>query len=58
MKKSILMLCCMAFVAACGADDPPLRPTAGVGVSVGTGGVNTNAAVGATNGTFSVGISL
>lgn len=58
MKKTIIALSALVIVAACGADDPPFRPTANAGVSVGTGGVNTNVGVGATNGTFSVGLSL
>jgi len=48
----------LALLAGCGADDPPFRPTASAGVSVGTGGVSTGASLGATNGTFSVGLSL
>ena len=58
MKKTIITLCALTFVAACGADGPPMRPTANAGVSIGTGGVSTNVGVGATNGTFSVGLSL
>lgn len=58
MKKSVSLLCALAFVAACGANDPPFRPTANAGVSIGTGGVNTSVNVGATNGTFTVGLGL
>lgn len=58
MKRTIFALCALAFAAACGADDPPFRPTGGVGISVGPNGVGTNARVGATNGTFNVGLSL
>jgi len=53
-----VMISVFVFVAACGADDPPFRPSGNVGVSVGPNGVNTNAGVSATNGTFSVGVSL
>ena len=56
--RKIAAVCALALVAACGADDPPLRPTGNVGVSVGPGGVSTSAGVGATNGTFSVGLRL
>ncbi len=56
--RSIFVLLALTFVAACGADDPPLRPTADAGISIGTDGVSTNVGVGATNGTFSVGLSL
>ncbi|MCF2871161.1 hypothetical protein L0664_08790 [Octadecabacter sp. G9-8] len=58
MTIKIFALTALAFVAACGANDPPFRPTGNVGVSAGTNGVNTSANVGATNGTFSVGLSL
>jgi hypothetical protein len=54
----IIALCTFALLAACGADGPPVRPTGTAGVSVGPNGVSTNASVGATNGTFSVGVSL
>lgn len=56
--KRIFCLIALLGLAACGADDPPFRPTGNVGVSVGPGGVSTNAGVGATNGTVSVGVSL
>lgn len=58
MKRTFLAICTLIAVAACGANDAPLRPTGNVGVSVGTSGVNTTAGIGATNGTFSVGLSL
>ncbi|WP_217810137.1 hypothetical protein [Salibaculum griseiflavum] len=57
MKKTLALIALLGL-AACGADDPPFQPTAGVGVSVGSGGVSTNASVGATNGTVSVGLNL
>lgn len=58
MKKSVFALVALAFVAACGANDPPLRPSANVGVSIGPNGVTPNASVGATNGIFNVGLNL
>lgn len=58
MKRTALALCTFALLAACGADGPPMRPTANAGVSIGTGGVSTNASVGATNGVFSMGLRL
>ena len=58
MKKSILALCVLGFAAACGANDPPFRPSANVGVSVGPNGVTPNASIGATNGTFNEGLNL
>jgi len=52
------MLIALTILAACGADDPPFRPTGGAGISIGPNGIGTNASVGATNGTFNVGLSL
>jgi len=52
------MFAVLAILAACGADDPPFRPTGGAGVTIGPNGVSTNASLGATNGTFNVGLSL
>ena len=58
MKKAVFFLCALAFVAACGANDPPFRPSGNVGVSIGPNGVSPNVGIGATNGTFNVGLSL
>ena len=54
----LIAIAALTCVAACGADDPPFRPTGNVGVSVGTNGVTPSASVGASNGTFDVGLSL
>ena len=56
--KHMIAVVALVVVSACGADDPPFRPTANVGVNVGTGGVSTSTSLGATNGTFSVGVNL
>lgn len=58
MTRPIFALLTIAFVAACGANDPPFRPTGNAGISIGTDGIRTNADIGATNGTFNVGLSL
>lgn len=58
MTRIALALCTCALLVACGADGEPFRPTANAGVSLGTGGISTNASLGATNGTFSMGLSL
>lgn len=58
MTRIVSALCALVIVAACGADDPPFRPTGNVGVSVGSNGVTPNVGLGATNGTFNVGLSL
>lgn len=57
MNKPLILLALVAL-AACGADDPPFVPTASAGVGVGSGGTSVGANVGATNGTFSVGVGL
>ena len=54
----MIVIAALPLVAACGADDPPFRPTGNVGVSVGPNGVSPTVGVGATNGTFNVGLSL
>ena len=54
----LIAIAALTFVAACGADDPPFRPTGNVGVSVGPNGVTPSVGLGATNGTFKVGLSL
>ncbi|MEL6681018.1 MAG: hypothetical protein AAFQ09_00040 [Pseudomonadota bacterium] len=56
--KRIALIMALGALAACGADAPPLQPNANVGVSVGNNGVNTTAGIGASNGTFSVGLNL
>jgi hypothetical protein len=58
MMRSIFVLLSLTIVAACGADDPPFRPTGNAGVSIGPNSVSSSADVGATNGTFSAGLSL
>ena len=58
MMRPIFTLLTLAFVAACGADGAPFRPTGNVGVSVGPNGVTPNVRVGATNGVFNAGLSL
>ena len=57
MSKVFVVLALIA-VAACGADGDPLRPTAGIGIGVGTNGVTTSAQVGAQNSNVSIGIGL
>jgi hypothetical protein len=49
----------LLVLAACGADGPPLRPSAGVGIGVGSNGdVDVGGRFGVTDGTLSVGIGL
>lgn len=56
--KRIVLIMLVAGLAGCGADGAPWRPNASVGVSVGSGGASTNASVGASNGTVSVGVGF
>ena len=56
--KKFLALGALVFAVSCGAQSEPLRPTGSVGVSVGTGGVSTNASAGVQSGPFSLGVSL
>jgi predicted small lipoprotein YifL len=56
--KRIALILTVAGLAACGADGPPMTPSANVGLSVGSDGVSTGASVGASNGTFSVGVGF
>ena len=59
MKKLAILLACLGLLTACGADGEPWTPTGGVGVNVNTNGtVTPSANLGATNGTFSVGVGL
>lgn len=55
-----IALACLGLLAlaACGADGAPLRPAGSAGLSVGTDGVDLGAALGVTDGTFSVGVGL
>jgi hypothetical protein len=56
--KILVTLLSIAAMAGCGAAGAPLRPTANLGLSIGSNGVQPSASVGATNGTFSVGANL
>ena len=51
-----LALVGILVLAACGADGPPARPNASVGI--GDGGVSFGGGFGASNGTVSVGLGL
>ncbi len=56
--KQIVLLIGLGFVlASCGADGPPIRPTANVGVDS-NGNVSTNASVGTRVGPVNVRIGL
>ena len=48
----------VATLAGCGADGQPVRPTGGVGVSVGSGGVSVGGNVGVRSGPVTVSVGL
>lgn len=52
--KALPLILFVAVLSGCGADGAPFRPSADLGVSIGTGGVSTSCSVGTTNGTVSV----
>ncbi|WP_202903891.1 hypothetical protein [Halocynthiibacter namhaensis] len=58
MKRILLALITTAGLTACGADGAPIRPIAGVGVSVGTGGVSVGGSVGASVGGVNVRVGV
>ncbi|MBU2994183.1 hypothetical protein Q4555_07600 [Octadecabacter sp. 1_MG-2023] len=58
MMRPVFVILTAVTLAACGADGEPVRPTANAGVSIGPNGITPNASIGATNGTFNVGLSL
>ena len=53
-----LLIVALLALAACGADGPPARPTASVGVGVGSGGAFTTGAVGLAGDRFSLGLGF
>lgn len=57
MKKIVMILGAIALVG-CGAAGDPLRPTANLGLSIGSNGVTPTASVGATNGPVSINVGL
>ncbi|SEW38826.1 hypothetical protein SAMN04488515_2517 [Cognatiyoonia koreensis] len=57
MKRVLIMLGAVALFG-CGAAGEPIRPTANLGLSIGSGGVTPTASVGATNGPVSINVGL
>ncbi len=54
MKALVAALTGLLALAGCGADGAPFRPSATAGISIGSGGISTDCAIGTTNGTVSV----
>lgn len=57
MKKLVMILGAVALVG-CGAAGDPIRPTANLGVSIGSNGITPNASVGARSGPVSINVGL
>lgn len=58
MIKRAFCLIALLCVAACGVDGEPVRPTANIGVSIGSGGVSTGGSIGVSRGPLSVGVGI
>ena len=56
--KSLAVLGLIALLASCGVQSEPIRPTANVGLSIGSNGVTPTASVGAQSGPLSVSLGL
>lgn len=56
--KIVAALTAILFLASCGVDGEPIRPSAGIGIGIGPNGLSTSAKVGASKGNVSVGVSL
>ncbi|ARU02138.1 hypothetical protein [Yoonia vestfoldensis] len=54
----LALIAAFAALAACGADGPPITPSANLGLSLGSGGIGTYGSVGASSGRVSVGVGL
>lgn len=57
MKIGAVLIAAL-FLASCGVDGEPIRPSGSIGIGIGTNGVSTSAKVGASKGNVSVGVSL
>jgi len=57
MKKTLTILGLVALVG-CGAAGEPIRPTANLGLSIGSNGVTPTASVGAQSGPVSINVGL
>ncbi|WP_439156073.1 hypothetical protein [Yoonia sp.] len=56
--RRLAMIMVVGALSGCGADGAPMRPSANVGLSVGSGGVSPSASVGATNGSVTFGMGF
>jgi len=56
--KSVAALMAVLFLASCGVDGEPIKPSGSVGIGIGSDGISTSAKIGARKGNIGVGISL
>lgn len=56
--KRILMILGVCALMGCGAAGDPIRPTANLGLSIGTNGITPTASLGAQSGPVSVNVGL
>ncbi|MEP1587024.1 MAG: hypothetical protein ABJR46_08015 [Tateyamaria sp.] len=56
--KPIACLIALFGLAACGIDGEPVRPTANLGINIGSGGISTGATVGVSQGPLRVGVGI
>jgi hypothetical protein len=56
MKK--LVMAAMLALVGCGADGPPVTPSANIGLNIGPGGITPQASAGITAGILSLGVNL
>lgn len=54
----IITVLALVAVASCGADGEPVSPFGNAGVSIGSGGVSTHGAVGATAGPVTIAVGF
>ena len=52
----VAVICGLAILTGCGAEGDPLRPTAGLGIGIGLGGIKIRPNVGLTDGTSKVAV--
>ena len=57
MKRALCVLALLS-TAACGIDGEPVRPTANVGIGIGSGGVHAGGTIGVSRGPLSVGVGI
>ena len=56
--KHLIWIAALGALSACGADGEPITPSLNAGVTIGSGGVSTNASVGVSQGPVSIRLGL